>query len=156
MVEKRILIVDDDKDISESLKDILESDGYSVETAETGQEGMEKCDRSFFNLALLDIKLPDMEGTELLTKLPDQKPKMAKIMVTGHANLENAIRSVNMGADAYITKPVRPEHLLKEVSEKLKEQEEAEKMDEKQINEWVITRIKKTKTDIPIEGNESP
>ena len=61
-----------------------------------------------------------------------------------------------MGADAYITKPVRPEHLLKEVAEKLKEQEEAEKMDEKQVNEWVITRIKKTKTDIPIEGNGSP
>jgi len=92
---------------------------------------------------LLDIKLPDMEGTQLLTKIHKQTPQMMKIMITGHASLENAVESLNLGADAYIMKPFDPESLLKVVEEKMKEQEEAERMTEEKVKEWIETRVRK-------------
>jgi len=92
---------------------------------------------------LLDIKLPDMEGTKLLIKLHRDTPQTIKIMITGYPSLENAVEALNLGADAYIMKPVNPERLLKVVDEKLKEQEEAEKMSEKKVAEWVETRVRK-------------
>ncbi len=141
--KKSILIVDDDKAILKSLKDILESEGYSVDTAETGREAIKKSEAQFYNLALLDIKLPDMEGTKLLTKMHRATPRMMKIMVTGHASLENAVESLNLGADAYIVKPVNPENLLKVVEEKLREQKEAEKMTEEKVTEWIEDRVRK-------------
>ena len=143
MDKKRILIVDDDKAILKSFKDILQSEGYLIDTAETGQEALEKTEAHSYNLALLDIKLPDIEGMELLVEMHEGTPKMMKIMVTGHATLENAVESLNLGADAYITKPVKPEELLRVVDEKLKEQEEAEKMSEDKVAEWIENRVKK-------------
>ena len=71
---KSILIVDDDETILAVLKEILELDGYSVETAATGKEAIEKSENIFFNLSMLDIKLPDMEGTELIPKLHKENP----------------------------------------------------------------------------------
>ena len=147
MEKKSILIVDDDKDILRSLKDILRSKGYIVGTAETGREAVEKSEDKFYNLALLDIKLPDMEGTELLTKMHRAMPRMMKIMVTGYPSLENAVESLNLGADAYIMKPVDPKNLLKVVEEKLKEQEEAEKMTEEKVAEWIKLRVQKLERD---------
>lgn len=138
-----ILVIDDDRDILKSLKDILRTRGYEVDTAETAQKGIEKVKSKFFNLALLDIKLPDMEGTELLAKIHKEKPGMMKIMITGYPSVDNAIRALNYGADAYIMKPVNPENLLKIVEEKLKEQKEAETMTEEKIAEWIENRIKK-------------
>jgi len=139
----KILIVDDDKDILKSLKDIMLSKGYQVDTAETAQNAIEKAKSQYFNLALLDIKLPDMEGTELLAKMHKEKPKMMKIMITGYPSLDNAVRALNLGADAYIMKPVNPENLLKVVEEKIKEQKEAESMTEEKIAEWIENRIQK-------------
>jgi len=141
--KKRILIVDDDKAILKSFKDLLQSEGYLIDTAETGQEALEKTEAQSYDLALLDIKLPDIEGTELLVEMHEGAPRMMKIMVTGHATLENAVESLNLGADAYVMKPVKPEELLRVVEEKLKEQEEAEKMSEEKVAEWIENRVKK-------------
>jgi len=135
--------VDDDKAILKTLKDILSSEGYIVDTAESGREAVKKSEAQFYNIALLDIKLPDMEGTQLLTKIHEQTPQMMKIMITGHASLENAVESLNLGADAYIMKPFDPESLLKVVEEKMKEQEEAERMTEEKVKEWIETRVRK-------------
>jgi len=135
--------VDDDKVILKSLKDILRSKGYIVDTAETGREAIKKSEAQFYNMALLDIKLQDMEGTELLSKMHKETPRMMKIMITGHASLENAVKSLNLGADAYIMKPVDPEQLLEVVDEKLKEQEEAERMTEEKVTEWIENRVRK-------------
>ena len=139
----KILIVDDDRDILRSLKDILQSKGYEIDMAETGQSAVEKAKAKYFNLALLDIKLPDMEGTDLLAKIHKNKPEMMKIMITGYPSLDNAVKALNLGADAYIMKPVNPENLLKIVEEKLKEQKEAEGMTEEKIAEWIENRIQK-------------
>ncbi|MEM2106369.1 MAG: response regulator [Candidatus Bathyarchaeia archaeon] len=148
MVEKkRILIVDDDLEILRSLKSILEFKGYIVETAENGREAIEKSKVKFFNLALLDIKLPDMEGTDLLVKMHRTTPKVMKIMLTGYPTVENAVKAVNLGADAYIIKPVKPDVLLKVIEEKLKEQSEIESMSEEKVREWMETRLKKLESD---------
>lgn len=139
----RILVVDDDLDILQSLKEILETRGYDVEVAENAQKGFEVARKKFFNLAILDIKLPDMEGTELLAKIHKEKPEMMKVMLTGYPSLENAVRALNLGADAYLMKPVNPEELLKVVEEKLKEQREAEAMTEEKVAEWIEKRIQR-------------
>ena len=121
-----ILIVDDDENIRKTLSAILRGKGYITDTAKDGREAIGKSKAKFFNLALLNIKLPDMEGTKLLTKLPE----MVKIIITGYPTLENAIEALNLGADAYVIKPVRPEKLLALIKGKLKEQSQAEKMTE--------------------------
>jgi len=138
-----ILIVEDDTNIRETLNTILQQKGYNTDTAENGQEAMQKSQTTFFNIALLDIKLPDMEGTKLLTTMHETLPKMIKIMITGYPSLENAVEALNLGADAYIIKPVRPEKLLALIEEKLEKQSKAEQMTEERVTEWVKTRARK-------------
>ena len=131
------------KEILESLKAILELKGYKIDTAKTGQEAIEKSKANFYNLALLDIKLPDMEGTDLLVKMHGSEPKMMKVMLTGFPSLENAVRALNLGADAYLMKPINPKELLKVIEEKLREQWEAEVMGEEKVRDWIETRLRK-------------
>jgi len=145
--KKSILIVEDDKAIIKSLKDILQSEGYSVDTAENGREAIQKSKEKFFNMALLDIKLPDMEGTKLLVTMHENLPKMVKIMITGYPSVENAVESLNRGADAYIMKPVKPEKLSALIEEKLEKQSQAEKMTEKKVVDWIKTRARKLEED---------
>ena len=144
MVKKKsILIVDDDAAILKYASRILEAEGYDVDVAETGVEAIAKSSANFYNLALLDIKLPDMEGTELLTKMHRTTPAMMKIMVTGFPSLENAVDALNLGADAYLMKPVELGELLKVVHEKIQEQEAVEAMDEERVADWIKTRVHK-------------
>ncbi len=143
MSVKSILVVDDDEAILMSFKAILESKGYSVDIAGSGREAVAKAEEKPYSLALLDIKLPDMEGTTLLAKIHRIVPSMMKIMVTGYPSLDNAVKALNHGADAYVIKPVKPQELLNVVDEKLREQEEAESMDEARVAEWIKARIKK-------------
>jgi DNA-binding response OmpR family regulator len=140
--KSRILIVEDDENIRKTMENILQQRGYETDTAKTGQEAEQKAKTKFYNLALLDIKLPDMEGTQLLTKLHENTPKMVKIMVTGYPSLENAMEALNQGADAYVTKPVKPAKLLALIKEKLEEQSQAEKMTENKVTDWIKTRAR--------------
>lgn len=122
--KNRILVVDDDKSILTSARAILKSEGYLVDIAETGREAIDKSRARYYNLALLDIKLPDMDGTELLAKMRGRKgyPRMRAVMITGFPSLENTVEAMNLGADAYVIKPIDPKKLLKIVKEKLEEQ----------------------------------
>ncbi len=120
--EPCILIIDDDEGTRRSLSLIFEKKGYEIETAGTGREALEKAQERFFNLALLDIKLPDMEGTGLLALLREMHPDMVVILVTGYASLETAVRALNEGASAYITKPLNMRKLLAIVGEALEKQ----------------------------------
>jgi len=113
------LVVDDDETVLESLKRILESEGYSVDTAEKGRQALARFESEFYDLVLLDIKLPDIEGTKLLEALHARFPDTVKIMVTGYPTLTNAVESLNSGADAYLMKPVNPRGLLKVVKARL-------------------------------------
>jgi len=143
---ERLLIVDDDDAILRSLSRILRLEGYDVDTARTGLEAIEKSKTNFYNLALLDIKLPDMEGTELLKRMHETYPKMIKIMITGYPDLKNAVESLNAGADAYLIKPVSVQKLIGVVRQKLAEQRDAEMMTEEKVKKWIETRVRKIKS----------
>jgi DNA-binding response OmpR family regulator len=123
--KKKVLIVDDDKSILRTFTRILQKSGYEIEVAETGKEAMEKTESQHYDLALVDIRLPDIEGTELLAKLKKPLQNTVKIMITGFPSLETGVKALDEGADAYLVKPVKPQELLILLEEKLKNREEA-------------------------------
>jgi DNA-binding NtrC family response regulator len=135
MAAKHILITDDDKVIVEGFKALLELKGYKVSTAENGREALEEARKNFFNLALIDIKLPDMEGTGLLQEFRQLNPQIKLIIITGYSTRENAIESLNLGADGYLEKPLTPNKLLTVVADKLAEQETENELYENTVND---------------------
>jgi DNA-binding NtrC family response regulator len=141
----RILVIDDDESIRKVLATILEEKGYTVDTAEDGKEAIEKSNTKFYNIALIDIRLPDMEGTKLLTAMKENTPKMIKIIVTGYPSLQNAIEAVNRGADGYVVKPLNMDNVLDTIREHLKKQQEATKYNEEKVAEFIETRVKELK-----------
>ncbi len=122
--KKTILVVDDDKSILRTFSRILQKSGYEIDTAETGKEAMEKTENRYYDLALVDIRLPDMDGTDLLAKLKKPLQHTVKIMITGFPSLETGVKALDEGADAYLVKPVKPQELLILLEEKLKNREE--------------------------------
>ena len=138
----KILLIDDDKNISQTLAIVLREEGYVVDTAETGKEAIEKSFTNFYNLAIVDWRLPDIEGTILITQLKETTPKMAKIMLTGYPSMNNAIEAVNQHADAFLIKPVDVEELLKKIRELLILQQENKEFCETKIVSFIETRTK--------------
>ena len=110
-----IIVIDDEETIRTTVSEILTDEGYVVETAKNGKEAIKQSKKTPFDLALVDIKLPDIEGTELLKKLREMQPKMAQIIMTGQPSVENAIKSVNNKADGYILKPFDVPTLLETI-----------------------------------------
>ena len=152
--QSRILIIDDQESIRKSLKLALEKEGYLVETAENGQEAIRKSKEQFYNMALVDLRLPDMDGIELLTKMRETVPKMVKIIITGYPMLENAIEAVNRGADGYVVKPVNMSKLLETVEEHLKKQQEAKKYSELKVKEFIETRVEEYELRTTAKGKQ--
>lgn len=111
-MNESILVVDDDANVRKMLSSILSDEGYIVEAVENGRQAIKACEKEYFDLALIDIELPDMKGTELLLELKRKQPKMIKIIITGAPTLENAIKAVNKGATGYVLKPFNVEELL--------------------------------------------
>lgn len=138
----RILVVDDDESIRKVLATILEDNGYAVDTAKNGEEAIKKSRLKFYNVALIDIRLPDIEGIELLTKMRNTTPKMRKIIITGYPALQNAIDALNKGADAYIVKPFDMDKVLQTIKEQLKQQKEEKKYNQEKVTEFIETRVK--------------
>jgi len=138
----RILVVDDDESVRETFTAILEENGYIVDTAESGREAIEKSNKNFYNAAFIDIRLPDMEGTELLTALKQTTPKMRKIIVTGYPALQNAVEAVNKNADAYVLKPPKMKEVLAMLKEQLEKQKEEKRLSEEKVAEYIQKRAK--------------
>jgi len=141
-----ILIVDDDEAICKTLSSILQAEGYQTTTTTTAKEAMEKAKAQFFNISLLDIKLPDMEGTRLLAQLQEITPETIKIMITGYPSIKNAVEALNYGADSYIMKPVDPAELLKTIKRKLEAQRQAEELTKEKLATWVQSQTHKAKS----------
>jgi len=138
----RILIVDDDENIRKVLTTILEDEGYIVESVGTAKKAIAKTGKKFYNLALIDVRLPDMEGIELLTRMKDATPKMRKIIITGYPTLQNAVEAVNRGADAYIIKPFDMKKTLRTIKEELTKQEKEKRYSQDKVAEFIETRVK--------------
>jgi DNA-binding NtrC family response regulator len=107
-----ILIVDDDTGVRLMLSSVLNDEGYFVEAVENGKQAIKACEKSAFDVALIDIELPDIKGTELLDRLGKLRPRMIRIIITGHPSLESAMKAVNERADGYVLKPFEMSELL--------------------------------------------
>jgi DNA-binding NtrC family response regulator len=138
----RILVVDDDENIRKVVIAILEDEGYTVESVGTAKEAIEKSKRKFYNIALIDIRLPDMEGIELLTKIRETTPRMRKVIVTGYPTLQNAVEAVNKGADAYIVKPFDVKKVLKTIEDQLNKQQAEKQYSQDRVAEFIQARVK--------------
>lgn len=116
MTNAKILIIDDEPAICSGCGMILDEHGYSVETAASGRGGLDKLNKTAFDLVLLDIKLPDMSGLEILTKIKQEKTDVHVVMMTGHGTVANAVEAMKKGAFDFITKPFAEEQLVQAVA----------------------------------------
>ena len=110
-----VLIIDDEAAIRESLETLLELEGYSVQSAASGEEGLARIGERSFDLVLLDLALPDRDGMDLLSEIHLQDPGLSIIMVTAYGTVENAVRAMQAGAANFVQKPWDNEKLLADV-----------------------------------------
>jgi two-component system response regulator HydG len=143
----RILVIDDEQNVRKTMSMTLVHAGYIVDTAENGKQAIEQSETNLYNLALIDIRLLDMEGTELLTALKDTTPRMVKIILTGFPSLQSAVTAINKGVDAYLIKPVNPSELLRVVKEHLEKQRQESVYSQEKVAEFVETRFKELQTE---------
>jgi DNA-binding NtrC family response regulator len=143
----RILVIDDDEGTRKVVAEALKSEGYLVDTASNGKEAIEKSQTNFYNLALVDIRLPDMEGTKLLAAMKETTPEMIKIILTGYPALQNAIDAVNKGAHGYLVKPINMDELLRTVEQHLKKQSEMKEYGQQRVAQFVETRLNELQTE---------
>jgi len=107
-----ILVVDDERSIRNTLKDVLEYEKHAVELAEDGVTALQLIQQKEFDLVLCDIKMPRMDGTELLEKIMEVSPDTQVVMISGHGNIETAVESIKKGAFDFIEKPLDLNRLL--------------------------------------------
>jgi DNA-binding NtrC family response regulator len=108
----KILVIDDEKSIRGTLQEILVYEGYEVVLASSGYEGLEKFASSGFDVVLCDIKMPEMDGIEVLEKIFEISSDIQVIMISGHGNVENAVQAIKKGAYDFIEKPLDLNRLL--------------------------------------------
>ena len=108
----KILVIDDERSIRNTLKDILGFEGYSVEVTENGLLGLEMVKSTDFDIILCDIKMPEMDGIEVLEKIMELKPETTVVMISGHGNIETAVEAIKKGAFDFIVKPLDLNRLL--------------------------------------------
>lgn len=123
----RILIVDDEKNTRKSLEEILRLEGYDVEAVGDGKSAVQTLEDKNFELMLLDLKMPGMDGLEVLEFATQNRPKCKVIMLTAHGSLESAIQALRQGAHDYILKPAKPEELVASVNRGISELQDSER-----------------------------
>ena len=117
MVSKRILLVDDDETILAPFQLILQNEGYLVDTANTGRQAIEKAEKNDYQMAILDIKLPDIKGIDVASKMRDLHCEIRLIIITGYPDLADSIETIDIGIDEILMKPIEPDELLRIIKE---------------------------------------
>ncbi len=121
-------------------------EGYIIDSAKDGKEAIEKTNNFFYNLAIVDWRLPDIKGTVLIKKIKETTPKMIKVMLTGFPSANNAIDACNNNAHAFIQKPVESTLLISKIEELLKMQQQELKYSETRIADFIQTRASELKS----------
>jgi DNA-binding NtrC family response regulator len=119
--KNRLLVVDDEEALRTVLSSELTTEGYEVRTAADGQEAIGELEKSAFDLVLLDIKMPRMNGFEVLKYVKEKHPKTKVVMLTGFADLKNALESKKLGAEDFVSKPYDLVDLLTTIERVLNE-----------------------------------
>ncbi|MCX7862622.1 MAG: sigma-54 dependent transcriptional regulator [Bacteroidales bacterium] len=107
-----ILVIDDEKSIRNTLKDILEHEEYQVEIAENGPQGLQIVQEKNIDVVLCDIKMPQMDGMEVLTKIIEHNASIPVIMITGHGDIDTAVEAIKKGAFDFLQKPLDLNRIL--------------------------------------------
>src|SRR5206468_3439941 len=110
-----VLIIDDEAGIRESLQTLLEFEGYQVESAASGEEGLSRVDERAFDLVLLDLALPDRNGIDVLAEIRAHHAQLPVIMITAYGTVEKAVTAMQAGATNFVQKPWDNEKLLADV-----------------------------------------
>ena len=121
MKGERILLVDDDETITIPFQLILQDAGYHVDTALTGQQALEKTEKAEYQMAILDVKLPDIKGIEVARKIRKQHEDMHFIIITGYSEIVESIETIDLGIEEILLKPIEPDELLRAVKESFDE-----------------------------------
>jgi DNA-binding NtrC family response regulator len=110
-MEKNILVVDDEKNIRTTLQQVLAASGYKVETGVNGEDGLSRLAESHFDIVLLDMKLPGIDGIEVLRQMRHKAVDTPVVMITAYGTVESAVEAMKLGAVDYIRKPFSPEQI---------------------------------------------
>ncbi len=140
----KILVVDDDAAITRSMRRILETEGYKVDSADTGEKGLRLALEASYDLVLLDLRLGSLDGLEVLRQLREKKPEQLVIMVTGFANVATAVEAMKRGAYDYIQKPFNIDELRLAVQKALQTltlKKEVEKLRQRQMEKNKFEKI---------------
>lgn len=117
-----ILVVDDDEGINRTLALILKRKGYQVAAADSGKAALNLTREQIFDIALVDVRLPDMAGVDLMCQLKEHQPDLEVLLITGHASVESAVEALAQGAYHYFTKPLNMDDVLARISEAIQKQ----------------------------------
>ncbi|MBI2619649.1 MAG: sigma-54-dependent Fis family transcriptional regulator [Ignavibacteriales bacterium] len=138
---KTILVVDDEKSIRDSIKMILEYEGYAIQFAENGQQALQKLGAEIVDAVLLDVKMAGMDGLEVLQKVKEKKSEMPVIMISGHGTIETAVEATKLGAFDFLSKPLDRDKLIITVRNALQQArlvDENRKLQESVEGKWQI------------------
>ena len=111
MTAPSVLVVDDEKNIRVTLRESLKSLGFDVDTAINGEEALELAARRTYELILLDLKMPGMDGMEVFRQLRERSPSTAVVLVTAHGSVEAAVEAMKLGAVDFLQKPFAPQEI---------------------------------------------
>jgi two-component system, NtrC family, sensor kinase len=131
----KILIIDDHRSALETLSDVLQEEGYHIVCAETGVAGLDCFKKESFQVVLLDLKLPDRNGLDVLKEIIESNPEQRVVVITGYATVETAIVALNLGAHAYTTKPFNMETVKATIKQAIQQHELVAK--KKEVDEEV-------------------
>lgn len=145
----KILVIDDQRSIRSTLKDILELEGYEVELAENGKEGLEKFSQAKYDLVLTDIKMPEMDGLEVLSNIMEKHTEAPVVMISGHGNIDTAVEAIKKGAYDFIEKPLDLNRLLITVKNAMDKRELV--VETKKLKKKVARRYEMVGTSEPME-----
>jgi DNA-binding NtrC family response regulator len=112
MKKRRVLVIDDEKAIRQTLSEILTDEGYAVTAVESGEEGLRRLKEESFDLAFLDVWLRDRDGLSILEAADGRLQEVPVVMISGHANVETAVRAVRLGAYDFLEKPLALERVI--------------------------------------------
>jgi DNA-binding NtrC family response regulator len=119
MNKKKILVIDDEEIVRTSCNRTLTPEGYEVRLARNGVEGLKILEGETFDLVLTDLKMPDVDGIEVLRKIKEGRPEIEVIIITGYQTVDTAVKAIKLGAFDYIEKPFTPDGLIAAVAKAL-------------------------------------
>ena len=112
---KRVLVVDDEKLVCDSCLSILSEEGYQVDTCLSARDSLRRLDRERFDMLVADLRMPDMDGIDLIERAKRKRPELAVVVITGYPSVETAVTTTKLGAAEYVPKPFTPDELAERV-----------------------------------------